>query len=254
MSIIWKPVYKYDGIYEVSSDGQIRSLSRTYEERTAYPGTNKKRVRNHTGRILKQYEERGGYLQCYLSKYSKVKSFLVHRVVWEAFKGEIPKTYQIDHINSDKKDNRIDNLRCVSRREHGKISTEKGELKNNNRKLTKESVIEIKKLLQDEAMSYKSIADKFNVHRSTIQAIYTGKSWSHVGLDEQSEYDRGYQDGYKAAQEELQLNYEDFEKLCKVKIPEGVDWQAYMDIIEANTIPIDTEPTDKETAEIVEKF
>jgi hypothetical protein len=194
MNETWKPVLGYEGAYEVSDLGNVRSVSRSYEEQTEYKDTGRKRIRRHRGRLLKFHADKAGYKRCYLSKDSKAKAFLVHRVIWEAFTGEpIPKTYQIDHIDSNKQNNRFDNLRCVSRREHGKISADKGELKCYNRKLTKKDVLEIKQMLLDEAVSYQSIADKYGVHRSTIQAIYTGKSWSHVGLKDKSEYERGYQ-------------------------------------------------------------
>lgn len=42
----------------------------------------------------------------------------VHKAVWETFNGEIPAGYEIDHINTDRTDNRLDNLRCVTHKEN----------------------------------------------------------------------------------------------------------------------------------------
>jgi len=51
---------------------------------------------------------------------------LEHRAVWEEHNGKIPEGFMIHHINNDKKDNRIENLELVSRKEHGlKHSTNK---------------------------------------------------------------------------------------------------------------------------------
>ena len=61
---------------------------------------------------------------CYTSDQNKKKangkpcSILVHRKVWIDNNGEIPKGFVIHHINGNKKDNRIENLQCISRREH----------------------------------------------------------------------------------------------------------------------------------------
>ncbi len=46
------------------------------------------------------------------------RKFLVHRLVYEAFKGKIPKGYTIDHRDNDSLNNRIDNLQCVTQREN----------------------------------------------------------------------------------------------------------------------------------------
>ena len=42
----------------------------------------------------------------------------VHRLVWETFNGVIPDGYQIDHINTIRDDNRLENLRCVTRKDN----------------------------------------------------------------------------------------------------------------------------------------
>jgi len=46
--------------------------------------------------------------------YRKVHEGLVHRLVWETFNGEIPKGYEIDHINAVRDDNRLENLQLLS--------------------------------------------------------------------------------------------------------------------------------------------
>jgi hypothetical protein len=46
------------------------------------------------------------------------KRFRLHRIIWELHFGEIPKGYEIDHINMDRSDNRICNLRLASRTEN----------------------------------------------------------------------------------------------------------------------------------------
>ena len=52
----------------------------------------------------------------------KISGYIIpeHRAIWELHYGEIPKGYHIHHVNGNKKDNKIQNLECISRKEHGK--------------------------------------------------------------------------------------------------------------------------------------
>lgn len=68
------------------------------------------------------------YLSCSSGKHrsnGKIQSMLLHRRVWAERFGEIPNEYIIHHINGDKKDNRIENLECLSRKEHCKKHSSK---------------------------------------------------------------------------------------------------------------------------------
>lgn len=95
----WKPVPGYEGRYEVSDHGRVRSLNY-----------------RHTGqiRVLRPKKTRDYYLRINLCKDGVVKTFRVHRLVWTAFVGEIPEGYELDHINATPSDNRLSNLRCVT--------------------------------------------------------------------------------------------------------------------------------------------
>ena len=63
-----------------------------------------------------------GYLQCTIFR----KRFYIHRLVYEAWIGNIPNGYDIDHINGIKTDNRVSNLRAVPRSENLKHNYELG--------------------------------------------------------------------------------------------------------------------------------
>lgn len=57
----------------------------------------------------------GQYLLCSIAGKNGIKKTKsVHKAIWECFKGEIPKGYEIDHIDNDKRNNNINNLQCVS--------------------------------------------------------------------------------------------------------------------------------------------
>lgn len=99
---IWKPVVGYEGLYEVSSEGRVRSLN--------YKKQNRIQV------LVQNYSRKYPYLL--LCKDGKIKTHLVHRLVWEAFNGPIPDGMQVNHINEVKTDNRLENLNLMTPKEN----------------------------------------------------------------------------------------------------------------------------------------
>ena len=91
---IWKDVEEYPN-YQVSSEGRVKSLNY-----------------NHTGKekILKSAKDKDGYLLICLWKEGKPKMFSVHRLVASAFIPNYDNLPQVNHINEDKTDNRVENL------------------------------------------------------------------------------------------------------------------------------------------------
>ena len=100
---IWKDIENYKGLYQVSSQGRVKSLN--------YKHTGKEKV-------LKSNKNKNGYLQIYLCKDEKVKSFLIHRLVSQAFIPNPENKPSIDHINTIRDDNRVENLRWVTHKEN----------------------------------------------------------------------------------------------------------------------------------------
>ena len=88
------------------------------------------RVRNdETGRILKGFKDGDGYLQVKLYKNGIKKMFKIHRLVGIYFIENVNNCGEIDHINRDNTDNRIENLRWAT---HSQNTANRGKFKNNS--------------------------------------------------------------------------------------------------------------------------
>lgn len=112
---IWKTIAGYEGFYEVSNEGRIRSVDRYVE----YRHLGESRRKFLRGRILKCSVGTTGYLTVSLSKGSKPQPFAVHRLVASAFVGgQTEDRSHVDHIDGNKENNDAENLRWCSNREN----------------------------------------------------------------------------------------------------------------------------------------
>lgn len=100
----WKAIVGYEGIYEVSSLGGVRSLDR-------YSSSG----RRLKGATLPQFRTPHGYLRVGLCKQGKTRTELVHPLVLEAFVGPRPEGCDCCHLNDVPDDNRLENLRWGTR-------------------------------------------------------------------------------------------------------------------------------------------
>ena len=100
---IWKDITGYEGLYQVSSDGRVKSLERYVPDWRGGDKIQKER-------ILKPIVYKDGYLYVNLYANGKQKKFLVHRLVCTAFHDNSKSKQQVKHINGNKTDNRAVNL------------------------------------------------------------------------------------------------------------------------------------------------
>lgn len=116
--VMWRPVKDFEGRYEVSNDGQIRSLDVVLSCR----GTG---TRVHKGKILPQRANCKGYITVNLCKDSRMHTKLVHRLVAEAFVDNEFSKDQVNHIDRDITNNAASNLEWVTddeNKEHSRIA------------------------------------------------------------------------------------------------------------------------------------
>lgn len=180
---VWKDIKDFPN-YQVSNYGRVRSVDQ-YQERVSKYG--KKYYKFYKGKILAIKDIRG-YKNVGLSVNGKVWTKQIHRLVMTTFK-PIPNMgeFQVNHIDGNKSNNRIDNLEWVTPLENihhaydiglNKKREQNGS-KNLQAKLTEEQVKQIKYELLDK-MSDKDIAEMFGVCRQSINGIRRGITWKHI--------------------------------------------------------------------------
>ncbi len=99
----WRPVLGFEGAYEVSDMGRVRSLDRF--------AVNSRGARRHIkARVLRAYPAPAGYPTVQLSNGGKMTSRTLHRMVLESFVGPRPEGMVGRHLNGDPLDNRLANL------------------------------------------------------------------------------------------------------------------------------------------------
>ena len=123
---IWKAVKGFEGLYEVSNLGRVKSL----ERRLQITSKNRKPYKKITSeKILKQYVDRYRYMKVVLYKNNKAHYFTVHRLVASAFVENTCKKNAVDHIDCNRKNNHANNLRWVTTKENQMYSHKLGRQK-----------------------------------------------------------------------------------------------------------------------------
>ena len=108
---IWVDIKDYEGLYQVSNKGRVKSLKRIARHSS---GGNKILKE----KLLKQTVNKRGYVVVTLYKDGVSKQFKIHTLVAVAFIPNVENKPYIDHINTIKIDNRVENLRWVTEKEN----------------------------------------------------------------------------------------------------------------------------------------
>lgn len=125
---IWKDIKGYEGMYQVSNLGKVRSLDRTVTQKHT-KGFMYDRVMK--GRVLRPIENNKGYLSVTLSSPNKkYERPLIHRLVASHFLDNEDNKPQVNHIDTDKHNNAVSNLEWVTGRENYDHAMKMGIYKN----------------------------------------------------------------------------------------------------------------------------
>lgn len=176
-SEIWKDVKGYEGIYQASNLGRIRSLDRYVIREKSKPYFRK-------GQILIPQNKDNGYLKVNLWKNKQFKNRYVHRLVMESFCHRVDSNdLQVNHKDCDKTNNKLDNLEFVTYKQNIKHA-----IKNNRRpkgsecvksKLTESEVLLIRSRLKLGEKGMK-LAEEYNISFQLVSRIKRRKCWKHI--------------------------------------------------------------------------
>lgn len=163
----WRPVVGYEGLYEVSDQGRVRSLK--------------------TGTVLKQRRDRWGYVKVGLYKENAYKQRLVHILVMAAFVRPKRPGEVTCHGPGGQTDNSLGNLYYSTQSKNNREDKRRDGTANIGdahpcAKITEEVAIEILNLKGK--MLQSKIAAKFGISQQTVSAIQTGRKWPHLQTEE----------------------------------------------------------------------
>lgn len=173
---IWKDVLGYEGLYQVSNIGRIKSMARYIV--CGHGGRNKRET------ILKNQTHPQGYPQIELNVGGKFRLIKIHRLVAESFLPNPNGLLVVNHINGIKEDNRVENIEWCTHQHNiihavktGLRKVGRGE-KSGNVKLKESDIPQIRALVKTN--SQRNVAKMFGVTQGTVQSILKGKTWNHI--------------------------------------------------------------------------
>jgi hypothetical protein len=179
-SEIWKPVVGYEGFYEVSDLGAVRSVDRNVEAN--YSG--RVRLKRKVGVKLAPFPDKDGYLQVKLCGVGRPRSESIHRIVCRAFHGPKPTPeHEVSHRDGTRTNNREENLRWATDKENQADRVRHGTAMVGENapmaRLTRPQAAEIKRRSNEGEWS-SIIAAEFGINKRYVREIATGKAWASL--------------------------------------------------------------------------
>jgi hypothetical protein len=166
----WRAIPGFEGLYEASSFGSIRSLVDNHGRLRAVP------------KLRAVVKEKDGYLRVALFRAGKRVRRHVHLLVCASFKGPCPLGLECAHGDGNRANPAADNLEWKTRKENHADKLRHGTHQSGERgSRTKLSLVKVNEIrgLVKAGRRHRDIAAKFEVSKSAIHAIARGKNWSH---------------------------------------------------------------------------
>lgn len=173
MAEIWKPIAGYNGKYEISSFGRVKSHAYT------------------SVRFIREQLAGKGYPKVSLRKDGKTQQHYIHRLVAEAFLDNPEQKTEVNHIDGNKRNNHVQNLEWVSRKENQMHAFNNGLLKNMENRERAIDVLRRPIICDQTGKVYASVSDaarELGVATTNISSILLGRR-PHVKGYSFSDYD-----------------------------------------------------------------
>ena len=169
----WRPIIGFEGLYEISDTGLVRSVDRFVNH---YAGGQ----RLLKGKPKLPFVTAFGYKMIMLSKNGINKSFQVHRLVLASFTENKGKGFDCCHNDGNRTNNNLSNLRWDTRTGNMQDTVKHGTRRNGeNVNFAKLSATQIQAIKID-TRSQRDIAQSYGVHQSAISLIKRNKRWKHI--------------------------------------------------------------------------
>jgi hypothetical protein len=177
----WRDIHGYEGKYQVSNFGNVRTLTRIINEH--------RRSYTRRGKVLNKYYNKDGYYKVKL--YNGDSSFAnlsVHRLVANVFIDNPNNYAEVNHIDGDPSNNHIDNIEWCSKEQNVKHAYATGLKRRENyvgeankcSKLKEKDIVAMREEYATGTTSYNKLARKHNVVMGNVWSIVNRKTWSHV--------------------------------------------------------------------------
>lgn len=165
---IWKDINNYDGLYQISNYGRVKSLATRFK----------------IDKVLKSKQTKIKYLSVVLCKDKHQNRKYIHRLVAQAFIPNPDNLPQVNHKDGDKTNNHYKNLEWCTPHEN-MLHAYKNNLKGNgekmfNAKLNNINVIEIREKYNTKQYTQQQLANNYNVSRQLVGMVIRGEIWKHL--------------------------------------------------------------------------
>lgn len=177
---LWKPIKGFEGLYEISNFGRVKSLSRKRNKRGGGFYWDKEK-------ILKDHPTGTNYRFVALCKEGKYKHYQVHRLVAIHFIDNPENKEQVNHLDGSRDNNHVDNLEWCTRAENyhhadsiGRIKDDRNRGENNGLSIMNEKKVLVIRKRREKGDSYKELSNEFNCSIGCIQGIVSRATWKHI--------------------------------------------------------------------------